>query len=386
MLQEAVDALFDNGRRGRAIIGANKHPLKSLSDLIKGKQGRFRQNLLGKRVDYSGRSVIVVGPELKLHQCGLPKKMALELFRPFIYNKLEEKGFAKTVKEAKKMVENEEREVWDILDEVVKSIQFSLNRAPTLHRLGIQAFEPKLIEGKAIQLHPLVCTAFNADFDGDQMAVHVPLSIEAQTEARVLMMSTNNILSPANGKPVIIPSQDIVLGLYYLTRQKPGAKGEGKIFSSTKEVRIAYDAGQVEAFASIKVRMNGKMEPTTVGRILFYEVIPVEIPFAFVNKTMDKKALANLIDYAYRYTDQKKTILLADALKNLGYHYSTKAGISICMDDLKIPASKKEFLDKAYDAIQKIEEQYTEGLITNGERYNKVVDTWAKLQNKSLVR
>jgi DNA-directed RNA polymerase subunit beta' len=379
MLQEAVDALFDNGRRGRAIIGANKHPLKSLSELIKGKQGRFRQNLLGKRVDYSGRSVIVVGPELRLHQCGLPKKMALELFRPFIYNKLEERGYAKTVKEAKKMVEMEEREVWDILDEVVKEHPVLLNRAPTLHRLGIQAFEPKLIEGKAIQLHPLVCMAFNADFDGDQMAVHVPLSIEAQTEARVLMMSTNNILSPANGKPVIIPSQDIVLGLYYMTRERAGSKGEGKMFASAKEVRIAFDAEQVEIHARIKVRIRGKVEETTVGRVLFYDIIPNEIPFSFINKTMDKKALANLIDYVYRYTDQKKTILLADALKNLGYFHSTRAGISICMDDMKIPASKKDFLDKAYDAIGKIEEQYTEGLITNGERYNKVVDTWAQV-------
>jgi DNA-directed RNA polymerase subunit beta' len=382
MLQEAVDALFDNGRRGRAIIGANKHPLKSLSELIKGKQGRFRQNLLGKRVDYSGRSVIVVGPELRLHQCGLPKKMALELFRPFIYNKLEEKGFAKTVKEAKKMVENEEREVWDILDEVVKEHPVLLNRAPTLHRLGIQAFEPKLIEGKAIQLHPLVCMAFNADFDGDQMAVHVPLSIEAQTEARVLMMSTNNILSPANGKPVIIPSQDIVLGLYYMTRESAGSKGEGKMFASAKEVRIAFDAEQVEIHAHIKVRIRGKMEETTVGRVLFYDIIPNEIPFSFINKTMDKKALANLIDYVYRYTDQKKTILLADALKNLGYFHSTRAGISICMDDMKIPASKKDFLDKTYVAIGKIEEQYTEGLITNGERYNKVVDTWAQVSEQ----
>lgn len=379
MLQEAVDALFDNGRRGRAIIGANKHPLKSLSELIKGKQGRFRQNLLGKRVDYSGRSVIVVGPELRLHQCGLPKKMALELFRPFIYNKLEERGYAKTVKEAKKMVEMEEREVWDILDEVVKEHPVLLNRAPTLHRLGIQAFEPKLIEGKAIQLHPLVCMAFNADFDGDQMAVHVPLSIEAQTEARVLMMSTNNILSPANGKPVIIPSQDIVLGLYYMTRERAGAKGEGKMFASAKEVRIAFDAAQVDIHARIKVRIRGNIEQTTVGRVLFYDIIPNEIPFSFINKTMDKKALANLIDYVYRYTDQKKTILLADALKNLGYFHSTRAGISICMDDMKIPASKPQFLDKAYDAIGKIEEQYTEGLITNGERYNKVVDTWAQV-------
>ncbi len=292
MLQEAVDALFDNGRRGKTITGPNKRPLKSLSDMLKGKQGRFRQNLLGKRVDYSGRSVIVVGPELKLHQCGLPKIMALELFKPFIYNKLEEKGYVTTIKSAKKMVEKERPEVWDILDEVIREHPVLLNRAPTLHRLGIQAFEPVLIEGKAIQLHPLVCTAFNADFDGDQMAVHVPLSIEAQMEARVLMMSTNNILSPAHGKPIIVPSQDIVLGIYYMTRERAFAKGEGKVFASPEEVRVAYDQGEVELQAKIWVRMDGKRIETTVGRVLLYDIVPKRLPFESINKVMDKKQLA----------------------------------------------------------------------------------------------
>jgi len=379
MLQESVDALFDNGRRGRAITGTNKRPLKSLSDMIKGKQGRFRQNLLGKRVDYSGRSVIVVGPELKLHQCGIPKTMALELFKPFIYNKLEERMLVSTIKAAKKIVEDKEEVVWDILADVVREHPVMLNRAPTLHRLGIQAFEPVLIEGKAIQLHPLVCTAFNADFDGDQMAVHVPLSVEAQVEARVLMMSTNNILSPANGKPVIVPTQDIVLGLYYLTRARIGVKGEGKIFSCAREVRIAYDAGEVEVHAKVTVRMDGERVDTTVGRVLFYDVVPTEIPFKDVNRTMDKKTLAGLIDRAYRVCSQKKTILLADALKTLGYGFSTKAGISICMDDMKIPASKEGLLDDAKGTVGKIDQQYKDGLITNGERYNKVVDTWAQV-------
>ncbi|MCB0272795.1 MAG: DNA-directed RNA polymerase subunit beta' [Bdellovibrionales bacterium] len=382
MLQEAVDALFDNGRRGRAITGTNKRPLKSLSDMIKGKQGRFRQNLLGKRVDYSGRSVIVVGPELRLHQCGLPKTMALELFKPFIYNKLEERGLVSTIKAAKKMVEDQSEEVWDILAEVVREHPVMLNRAPTLHRLGIQAFEPLLIEGKAIQLHPLVCTAFNADFDGDQMAVHVPLSVEAQVETRVLMMSTNNILSPANGKPVIVPTQDIVLGLYYLTRGRVGAKGEGKIFSSPKEVRIAYDAGEVEVHAKIHVRLEGQKYETTVGRVLFYDVVPSEISFAEVNRTMDKRTLARLIDKAYRVCAQKKTILLADSLKNLGYSFSTRAGISICMDDMKIPSKKQHLLNEAFDLVARIDQQYKDGLITNGERYNKVVDTWAQVSEK----
>ena len=378
MLQEAVDALFDNARRGRVITGQNKRPLKSLSDMIKGKGGRFRQNLLGKRVDYSGRSVIVVGPDLKLHQCGLPKKMAIELFKPFIYQKLEERGYATTIKAAKKMVEQERPEVWDVLDEVIKEHPVLLNRAPTLHRLGIQAFEPILIEGKAIQLHPLVCTAFNADFDGDQMAVHVPLSIESQAEARVLMMSTNNILSPASGKPVIVPTQDIVLGLYYMTRERYGVKGEGSILSSPDEVRVAYDAGEVHLQANIKVKIGGKMIDTTVGRVLLSEILPSEIPFENVNKVMDKKQLANLIDVCYRRTGNKKTVILADRLKNLGFAYATKAGISICIDDMKIPVKKGKLLDKAYGEVQEIQKQYNEGLITDGERYNKVIDIWAQ--------
>ncbi|MBI5328495.1 MAG: DNA-directed RNA polymerase subunit beta' [Deltaproteobacteria bacterium] len=378
MLQEAVDALFDNARRGRIITGQNKRPLKSLSDMIKGKGGRFRQNLLGKRVDYSGRSVIVIGPDLKLHQCGLPKKMALELFKPFIYQKLEERGYATTIKAAKKMVEREKPEVWDVLDEVIREHPVLLNRAPTLHRLGIQAFEPILIEGKAIQLHPLVCTAFNADFDGDQMAVHVPLSVESQAEARILMMSTNNILSPANGKPVIVPTQDIVLGLYYMTRERYGVKGTGSILSSPEEVRVAYDAGEAHLQARIKVKMNGKLVDTTVGRIILSEVLPEEIAFEFINRVMDKKQLANLIDICYRRAGDKKTVILADQLKNLGYTYATKAGISICVDDMKIPAKKGNLLEKAYGEVQEIQKQYNEGLITDGERYNKVIDIWAQ--------
>jgi len=394
MLQEAVDALFDNGRRGKTITGPNKRPLKSLSDMLKGKQGRFRQNLLGKRVDYSGRSVIVIGPELKLHQCGLPKKMALELFTPFIYNKLEERGLVTTIKSAKKLVEKERPEVWDILEEVIKEHPVLLNRAPTLHRLGIQAFEPVLTEGKAIQLHPLVCAAFNADFDGDQMAVHVPLSIEAQMEARVLMMSTNNILSPANGKPIIVPSQDIVLGLYHMTRERPFAKGEYRedkkgrpvrgVFSSVDEIRMAYDHGEIHLQAAIKVRMpvrDGEGEQlvsTTVGRALLYEICPREIPFEAVNKVMGKKQLAELIDLVYRECGQKATVLLADALRTMGYGQSTLAGISICIDDMVIPPSKEKLLDASKKEVAEIEEQYTEGLITDGERYNKVVDIWAQ--------
>ncbi len=398
MLQEAVDALFDNGRRGKTITGPNKRPLKSLSDMLKGKQGRFRQNLLGKRVDYSGRSVIVVGPELKLHQCGLPKKMALELFKPFIYNKLEERGLVTTIKSAKKLVEKEKAEVWDILEEVIREHPVMLNRAPTLHRLGIQAFEPILIEGKAIQMHPLVCAAFNADFDGDQMAVHVPLSIEAQMEARVLMMSTNNILSPANGKPIIIPSQDIVLGLYYMTRERPFVKGEFRetsmkkgegargIYSSPTEVRMAYDHGEVDLQASIKVRApkpggakGTEIVKTTVGRILLYEIVPRELPFTLVNKVLGKKQLADLIDACYRLCGQKKTVILADHLRSLGYQFATQAGISICIDDMRIPDAKKRLLDGATKEVSEIEEQYTEGLITDGERYNKVVDIWAQV-------
>jgi len=379
MLQEAVDALFDNGKRGRTILGANKKPLKSLSDILRGKQGRFRQNLLGKRVDYSGRSVIVVGPELRLHQCGLPKKMALELFKPFIYHRLEEKGLVTTIKSAKKMLEKERPEVWDVLDEVIREHPVMLNRAPTLHRLGIQAFEPVLIEGKAIQLHPLVCAAFNADFDGDQMAVHVPLSIEAQAEARILMMSTNNILSPANGKPIIIPTQDIVLGIYYMTRERPYVKGEGKVFSNPDEVRIAYDAHEVDLHARIKVRLDGELVETTVGRVLLKEILPEEIPFRLINKVMKKSELANLIDYCYRYGGEKKTVLLSDRLKGLGYHYATLAGISISIDDMLIPSNKGELLQEAQQEIERIQEQYTEGLITDGERYNKVIDIWAQV-------
>jgi DNA-directed RNA polymerase subunit beta' len=384
MLQEAVDALFDNGRRGRAITGPNKRPLKSLSDMLKGKGGRFRQNLLGKRVDYSGRSVIVVGPELKLHQCGLPKKMALELFKPFIYNKLEERGYCTTIKSAKKMVEKEKSEVWDVLEEVIKEHPVMLNRAPTLHRLGIQAFEPVLIEGKAIQLHPLVCTAFNADFDGDQMAVHLPLSIESQIEARVLMMSTNNILSPANGKPIIVPSQDMILGLYYMTRERPFAKGYGRIFADTDEVRMAYDAGAVDLQAKIKVRIAPALgEPvalteTTVGRVLLREVVPASIPYVHINKLMGKKNVAELIDVSFRLAGNKDTVILADKLKETGYKFSTLAGISICLDDMVIPKDKQSHIDKGVTEVTEIQKQYTEGLITDGERYNKVIDIWAK--------
>ncbi len=405
MLQEAVDALFDNGRRGKTITGPNKRPLKSLSDMLKGKQGRFRQNLLGKRVDYSGRSVIVVGPALRLHQCGLPKKMALELFKPFIYNKLEERGYVNTIKSAKKMVEKERPEVWDILDEVIKEHPVMLNRAPTLHRLGIQAFEPVLIEGKAIQLHPLVCTAFNADFDGDQMAVHVPLSIEAQMETRVLMMSTNNILSPANGRPIINPTQDIVLGLYYATREEaflPGGYRAGAlryneetkqleghlrgVFSGPEEVRMAYDAGVVAIHAGVNVRITDKDESgqertrfveTTVGRILISEILPPSIPFDYVNKVLNKKALSQLIDVCYRKHRNKETVLLADRLRTLGFTHATRAGVSVCMDDMVIPDKKKELIGAAQNELERVLDQYQEGLITDGERYNKVVDIWA---------
>jgi DNA-directed RNA polymerase subunit beta' len=379
MLQEAVDALFDNGRRGKTITGPNKRPLKSLSDMLKGKQGRFRQNLLGKRVDYSGRSVIVVGPELKLHQCGLPKIMALELFKPFIYNKLEEKGYVTTIKSAKKMVEKERPEVWDILDEVIREHPVLLNRAPTLHRLGIQAFEPVLIEGKAIQLHPLVCTAFNADFDGDQMAVHVPLSIEAQMEARVLMMSTNNILSPAHGKPIIVPSQDIVLGIYYMTRERAFARGEGKVFASPEEVRAAHDQGEVDLQAKVWVRLEGKRVETTVGRVLLYDIVPKRIAFEAVNKVMDKKQLQNLIDLTYRLCGEKETVLLADRIRTMGYGNATRAGISIALNNMVIPKRKGELLDRAMREVDDIHNQYTEGLITLGERYNKVIDIWAQV-------
>ncbi|MFH1991561.1 MAG: DNA-directed RNA polymerase subunit beta' [Pseudomonadota bacterium] len=477
MLQESVDVLFDNGRHGRVITGTNKRPLKSLSDTLKGKQGRFRQNLLGKRVDYSGRTVITVGPNLRLHQCGLPKKMALEMFKPFVYYRLEQKGLVSTVKSAKKLVERETPEVWDTLDDVVKEYPVLLNRAPTLHRLGIQAFEPILIEGKALQLHPLVCTAFNADFDGDQMAVHIPLSVEAQIEARVLMLSSNNILSPANGSPIIVPSQDIVLGIYYMTRGVAGCRGAGKVFANADEVRCAYDDKKVDLHAQIVVRMNGQRYETTAGRILLWEIIPKgnimmlrhivvadeaevrailekiqggaeflemvhkysqapgkdndgmlgllrndefkrifnatdddtdtvfaleegqvssvifadgayhlyevikkrpEIPFSMVNNVKDKKTLRELVDYAYRNLGPKATVILSDRLKDIGYKYSTEGGLSISIDDMIIPAAKWDILKKAEQEVEKIGMQYTEGLITQGEKYNKVVDIWAK--------
>ena len=382
MLQEAVDALLDNGRRGKTFTGPNKRPLRSLSDMLKGKQGRFRQNLLGKRVDYSGRSVITVGPTLKLHQCGLPKKMALELFKPFVYNKLEEKGFATTIKQAKRLVDQESVEVWDILSDVVKEHPVLLNRAPTLHRLGIQAFEPVLHEGKAIQLHPLVCTAFNADFDGDQMAVHVPLSVEAQVEARVLMMSTNNILSPANGKPIINPSQDIVLGMYWLTRIRPGAKGTGKVFSNVLEAQYAYESNKVDLQAACRVRINGKLQETSVGRAILSDIVPPEVPFEEVNVVMNKKQIATLIDKTFRLAGAKATCILADKIMELGFKYSTIAGMSICVDDMVIPANKVPTIKEAEAQVQEIQQQYDEGLITDGERYNKVVDIWAQTADK----
>jgi len=384
MLQEAVDALLDNGRRGRAITGTNKRPLKSLADMIKGKQGRFRQNLLGKRVDYSGRSVIVVGPTLKLHQCGLPKKMALELFKPFVLGKLERKGLATTIKAAKKLVEREGPEVWDILEEVIREHPVMLNRAPTLHRLGIQAFEPVLVEGKAIQLHPLVCTAFNADFDGDQMAVHVPLSLEAQLEARILMMSSNNVLSPANGEPIIVPTQDVVFGLYYMTRTQVGARGGGMVFSDVAEVHRAFESGSIDLHASIKLRMAKSDEDkkavvvdTTVGRALLSELLPEQLPFDMVNRVMNKKAVSMLISAAYRNVGLKATVVFADRLMYTGFHYATRAGLSIGVDDMVVPEEKRGILDNAEEAVKEIESQYASGLVTFGERYNKVVDIWS---------
>ena len=392
MLQEAVDALLDNGRRGRAITGSNKRPLKSLAELIKGKQGRFRQNLLGKRVDYSGRSVIVTGPTLMLHQCGIPKKMALELFKPFIFSKLHTRGLATTIKAAKKLVEKEGAEVWDILDEVIREHPVLLNRAPTLHRLGIQAFEPLLIEGKAIQLHPLVCAAFNADFDGDQMAVHVPLSVEAQLEARSLMMSTNNILSPANGEPIIVPSQDIVLGIYYLTREDINVQGEGMIFSNIDEVSRAYYSGNVHIHAKVTVRMDvvesdrneiiNKRIETTVGRALFSKILPKGLPFDLVNKSMDKKSISSAIDTCYRVLGLKATVIFADQLMYMGYEYATKSGVSFCLDDMIIPESKSKILSEAESEVKEIEMQYQSGLVTRGERYNKVVDIWSKTNDQ----
>jgi DNA-directed RNA polymerase subunit beta' len=401
MLQEAVDALFDNGRRGRVLRGANNRPLKSLSDTLKGKQGRFRQNLLGKRVDYSGRSVIVVGPELRLHQCGLPKKMALELFKPFIYNKLEERQLVATIKQAKEMVEQQRPEVWDVLEECIREHPVLLNRAPTLHRLGIQAFEPVLVEGKAIRIHPLVCTAFNADFDGDQMAVHVPLSPEAQIEASVLMMSSNNILSPASGSPIAVPSQDIVLGCYYLTKSKSGAIGEGRVFGNTDDVLVALENKELETLTPIRLRFTGELvdltvqrddqdvihaEPvmvdrriinTTVGRVLFNEALPSEMPF--INGLLKKKGLQQTVQYCYLRFGIPKTVEMLDSLKTLGFTYATRSGLSIGIDDLIIPASKPALVQKARDEVIKVEQQYLEGAITNGERYNKVIAVWSEV-------
>jgi DNA-directed RNA polymerase subunit beta' len=395
MLQEAVDALLDNGRRGRAITGTNKRPLKSLADMIKGKQGRFRQNLLGKRVDYSGRSVIVVGPTLRLHQCGLPKKMALELFKPFIFSKLQLRGEASTIKAAKRLVEREGPEVWDILEEVIREHPVLLNRAPTLHRLGIQAFEPVLIEGKAIQLHPLVCTAFNADFDGDQMAVHVPLSIEAQLEARALMMSSNNILSPANGEPIIVPSQDVVLGLYYMTREKVGAKGEGMAFSDVSEVHRAYESRNIDLQAKVKVRLvehirdasgqlvkNTRVVDTTAGRALLSEILPKGLSFDAINQDMTKKIISGTINACYRTVGLKETVVFADQLMYTGFQYATRSGVSIGVDDMVVPQQKIKILATAEKEVKEIQEQYSSGLVTNGERYNKVVDIWSRTNDQ----
>ena len=393
MLQEAVDALFDNGRRGRVITGANKRPLKSLADMLKGKQGRFRQNLLGKRVDYSGRSVIVVGPELKLHQCGLPKKMALELFKPFIYSRLEAKGLSTTVKQAKKLVEKEKPEVWDILDEVIREHPVLLNRAPTLHRLGIQAFEPTLIEGKAIQLHPLVCAAFNADFDGDQMAVHVPLSLEAQLEARVLMMSTNNILHPANGSPIIVPSQDIVLGLYYLSLIREGEPGEGKLYGNMAEIEHAIAQKVISLHSKIRYRWRGldeegkpvsRMYDTSAGRAMLGEVLPQhkKVPFDVVNKLMTKREISNMIDTVYRHCGQKETVIFCDRIMTLGFHNAFKAGISFGKDDMVVPSTKWAIVEETRELAKEFEQQYLNGEITQGEKYNKVVDAWSKCTNR----
>ena len=404
MLQEAVDALFDNGRRGRVLRGANNRPLKSLSDTLKGKQGRFRQNLLGKRVDYSGRSVIVVGPELKLHQCGLPKKMALELFKPFIYNKLEERGLVATIKQAKEMVEKQVPEVWDILEEVIKEHPVLLNRAPTLHRLGIQAFEPVLVEGKAIRIHPLVCTAFNADFDGDQMAVHIPLSPEAQIEATELMMSSRNVLSPSNGAPITVPSQDIVLGCYYMTKSKAGAKGEGKAFGSIDDVVLALEAGELETLSPIRLRYTGPLQDlttsrddqdvlhtdvqdvenkiinTTVGRVLFNAALPAGIPF--VNGLLKKKGLQQLVQRCYLHNGLQKTVEMLDGLKTTGFTYATRSGLSVGIKDLIIPKSKPELVSKASDEVIRVEQQYLEGAITNGERKNKIIAVWSDVTEK----
>ncbi len=392
MLQEAVDSLLDNGRRGKAMTGANKRPLKSLADMIRGKGGRFRQNLLGKRVDYSGHSVIVVGPQLKLHQCGLPKLMALELFKPFIFHKLEVLGYATTIKQAKKMVEGQEPVVWDILEDVIREHPVMLNRAPTLHRLGIQAFEPTLIEGKAIQLHPLVCAAFNADFDGDQMAVHVPLSLEAQMEARTLMLASNNVLSPANGQPIIVPSQDIVLGLYYATRERINAKGEGMYFADVAEIERAMAAKELDIHARISVRLkqydaaavDGEWTEkmvrveTTAGRAILSKILPKGLPFKAIDKALKKKEISKLIDESFRRCGLKETVVFADKLMQNGYALATRAGISFCSDDMRVPAKKYEIIAEAEAEVKEIETQYTNGLVTQGERYNKVVDIWGR--------
>src|SRR3954449_7160879 len=404
MLQEAVDALFDNGRRSKAIRGRGKRPLKSLSDMLKGKQGRFRQNLLGKRVDYSGRSVIVVGPDLRLHQCGLPKKMALELFKPFIYHRLEQRGHCTTIKQAKELVEQQDPVVWDILEEVIKDHPIMLNRAPTLHRLGIQAFEPVLVEGKALKIHPLVCTAFNADFDGDQMAVHIPLSPEAQIEAATLMLASNNILSPAHGGPITVPTQDMVLGCYYLTKSRPGAKGEGRTFASTDDVLIALEMGEVETLTPIKLRYTGKVidlnkafdnqnimhtEPiefvkqymdTTVGRVIFNDHLPEEMPF--INGLLKKKGLAQLVQYCYLKFGLQTTVGMLDNIKNLGFLYATRAGISIGIDDMVVPGEKAQLVHDAEQEVVAVEGQYQDGAITHGERYNKIIEIWSKVTER----
>jgi len=395
MLQESVDALLDNGRRGRAITGSNKRPLKSLADMIKGKQGRFRQNLLGKRVDYSGRSVITVGPTLRLHQCGLPKKMALELFKPFIYGKLEARGLATTIKAAKKLVEREGAEVWDVLDEVIREHPVMLNRAPTLHRLGIQAFEPVLIEGKAIHLHPLVCAAYNADFDGDQMAVHVPLTIEAQMEARTLMMSTNNVLSPANGDPIIVPSQDVVLGLYYLTRDRVNGLGEGMVFVDTKEAEKAYRTGFAELHARVKIRITehirnreGELEArttlrdTTIGRAILWQVCPKGMPYELIDQPLGKKPISKLINHAYRNLGLKETVIFADHIMYTGFHYAMIAGASVGIDDMVIPAAKYTIIEDSEEEVAEIQTQFEQGLVTQGEKYNKVIDIWSSANEK----
>ncbi len=382
MLQEAVSALFDNGRRGRTLRGTNKRPLKSLSDMLKGKQGRFRQNLLGKRVDYSGRSVIVVGPELKFHQCGLPKKMALELFKPFIFNRLEQKGYAATIKTAKKMVEQERSEVWEVLEEVIQDHPILLNRAPTLHRLGIQAFQPILVEGKAIQIHPLVCTAFNADFDGDQMAVHVPLSMEARVECKMLMMSSNNVLSPSNGRPIAVPSQDMVLGCYYMTKPRGLMKGEGKVFSGPKEVISAFDADELDLQARILVRIDGELVQTTTGRVMIGDILPKGMPFSLANRLLDKKSLSDLISKVFLGMGSEKTVVVLDEIKKLGFKYATEAGLTISIDQMRIPEAKAKLVGETNDEVLKVYNQYRDGLITNGERYNKVIDIWAHVTEK----